>query len=115
VERKADSSWYLLLHSTVALLAPVILVTLIALFAPKASPGRRLLATADSTTLAAGVGVATAALLGALLNDSGVAVFVAAGCVTVPILLASLAAPQELSATSVREHMVSDTAAGPGE
>jgi hypothetical protein len=39
--------------------------------------------------IAAGVGAATAVLLGTLLNDSGIAVFVAAGCVIVPLLLGS--------------------------
>lgn len=93
VERKMDASWHLLLHSTVAILAPILIAALVVLFWPRAAPGRRLLATASPTAVAAGVGVATAALLGTLLNDSGIAVFVAAGTVAVPLLLSSLAAP----------------------
>jgi hypothetical protein len=90
VERKLDASWYLLLHSPVAILAPVLIATLVGLFWPANGPGRRLLTEASPIELGAGVGVATAALLGALLNDSGIAVFVAAGCVAVPLLLGSL-------------------------
>jgi hypothetical protein len=90
VERKLDASWYLLLHSPVAILAPFLIVTLVGLFWPQNGPGRRLLAEASPIELAAAVGVATAALLGTLLNDSGIAVFVAAGCVAVPTVLGGL-------------------------
>jgi len=87
VERKLDASWYILLHSPVAILAPFLILTLAGLFAPRTGAGRRLLASATPVELGAGVSTATAALLGSLLNDSGIAVFVAAGCVIVPLLL----------------------------
>jgi hypothetical protein len=87
VERKLDASWYILLHSPVAILAPFLALTLAGLFVPREGAGRRLLALASPVERAAGVSAATAALLGSLLNDSGVAVFVAAGCVMVPLLL----------------------------
>ena len=52
---------------------------------------------------------ATAALLGTLLNDSGIAVFVAASCVTVPMLLAAslpaVPAVAEIGQTESREQV----------
>jgi hypothetical protein len=87
VERKLDASWYILLHSPVAILAPFLVLTLAGLFVPREGAGRRLLASAGPIERAAGVSAATAALLGSLLNDSGIAVFVAAGCVIVPLVL----------------------------
>ncbi|HKE71869.1 MAG TPA: hypothetical protein VKB55_21600 [Nocardioidaceae bacterium] len=109
VERKLDASLYLLLHSPVAILAPFLIVALIGLFWPQDGPGRRMLAEATPLELAAGVGAATAALLGTLLNDSGIAVFVAAGCVTVPMLLAgtlrAVPAVEEIGQTESREQV----------
>jgi hypothetical protein len=87
VERKLDASWYILLHSPVAILAPFLILTLAGLFVPRDGVGRRLLASANPVELGAAVSTATAAVLGSLLNDSGIAVFVAAGCVIVPLLL----------------------------
>jgi hypothetical protein len=109
VERKLDASVYLLLHSPVAIVAPFLAATLIGLFAPKTGPGRQLVATASPSEIGAGVGVATVALLGTLLNDSGIAVFVAAGCVTVPMLLAGTLPPvptmAEVGKTEAREQV----------
>jgi hypothetical protein len=109
VERKLDASWYLLLHSPVAIVAPFLVATLVGLFAPKTGPGRQLLATARPSEIGAGVGVATAALLGTLLNDSGIAVFVAAGCVAVPMLLTGtlpvVPTMAELGKTEAREQV----------
>lgn len=87
VERKLDASWYILLNSPVAILAPFLVLTLAGLFVPREGAGRRLLASATPVEVAAGISTATAAVLGSLLNDSGIAVFVAAGCVIVPLLL----------------------------
>ena len=92
-----------------AIVAPFLAATLIGLFAPKTGPGRQLLATASPSEIGAGVGVATVALLGTLLNDSGIAVFVAAGCVTVPMLLAgtlpSVPTMAEVGKTEAREQV----------
>ena len=109
VERKLDASLYLLLHSPVAILAPFLIITMVGLFWPQNGAGRRLLAEASPIELAAGVSAATAALLGTLLNDSGIAVFVAAGCVTVPMLLAAslpaVPAVVEIGQTESREQV----------
>ncbi len=109
VERKLDASWYILLHSPVAILAPFLVLTLAGLFVPREGAGRRLLALATPVELAAGVSTATAALLGSLLNDSGIAVFVAAGCVIVPLLLGGTLPAEPVDAeageTMSREHV----------
>jgi hypothetical protein len=98
IERKAEANWYLLLHSPVAILAPILVACLIGLFAWPGAPGRQLVTESGPAVRAAGVGTATAAVLGTLLNDSGIAVFVAAGCVTVPLLLGSTLPHQPASA-----------------
>ncbi len=87
VERKAAANIDVLLHSPVALLAPVLLGYLWWFFKAGPSLGHRFLQTTGVAGRAAVAGFAVTAVLGSLLNDSGIAVFVAAGAVAVPMLL----------------------------
>jgi hypothetical protein len=103
LERKADANWYILLHSSVALLAPVMVIILIGLFGWPNAPGRLLLAESSPAALAAAVSVGSASLLGTLLNDSGIAVFVAAGCVVIPLVMASAAGDPRSRQQIIRE------------
>lgn len=91
VDRKAGASLHLLLTSPVALLAPILVLTLWWLLARDTSLGRLALAQTGTAGRAALVGAAVAATLGTVLNDSGIAVFVAAGAVGVPLLLSAAA------------------------
>lgn len=105
VDRKASANLHLLLHSPVAILAPVLLFTLWWLLAGNVSLGRRVLEPTGAAGHAALAGTATAATLGTVLNDSGIAVFVAAGAVGVPLLLSaaatSMSAQPRVSRTNV--------------
>ena len=105
VERKAQANVNLLLNSPVALLAPVLLLVSWWLFRRPESAGRRLLATTGTAGRAALVGAGTAAVLGSLVNDSGVAVLVAAGAVGVPLLLSAAVDPtSDESPVRLRSH-----------
>jgi len=89
VQRKAESNIGILLHSPLSLLIPVFAGTLWYLLRP-GGPLRDLL---DQRQVRAGLaGVAVAGLIGFLVNDSGIAVPVAAGCVLVPLALSAAAA-----------------------
>jgi len=88
VERKGQANLELLTGSPVATLAPILLVTLGVLFASSRSRGRVLLARSGPQVRAASVGVAVALVLGSIVNDSGIAVLVAGGACTVPLLMA---------------------------
>jgi hypothetical protein len=87
VARKASANLHAL-YSPVAVLVPVLLIALVWLFHGSGSPGRRLLASSGRSLRAAVVGVGVVAVLGSLLNDSGIAVLAAAGASTVPLLIA---------------------------
>jgi hypothetical protein len=52
------------------------------------APVRRTVEPYGPAALACGAGILTIAVLGSALNDSGIAVFCAAGAVAVPLLLA---------------------------
>jgi|RhiMetdeSRZDD1v2_1073273.scaffolds.fasta_scaffold154813_1 hypothetical protein len=107
VTRKAEANLNALLYSPVVLV-PALLLALYWLFRGSESPGRRLLASASSgrSLRAALVGVGVMAVVGSLLNDSGIAVLAAAGASTVPLLIAvaaSLPAPQPTPPTPVAD------------
>lgn len=87
IERKAAASLDVLMNSPVSALAPVLLGMLGWLLYRPDSLGRALVRAAGPAGTGALAGVALAALLGSLLNDSGIAVFVAAAAVAVPLLL----------------------------
>jgi len=89
VERKAAANMDLLLHSPVSVLAPVLLAALGWLFYRPDSLGRQIVRSAGAPGRAAAVGIAMALLLGSLLNDSGIAIFVSGTAVLVPLLLSS--------------------------
>jgi len=89
VERKAAANMDLLLHSPVSVLAPVLLAVLGWLFYRPDSLGRQIVRSAGAPGRAAAVGIAMALLLGSLLNDSGIAIFVSGTAVLVPLLLSS--------------------------
>jgi hypothetical protein len=88
VTRKASANLHALLNSPVAVLIPALLVALVWLFHGPDSVGRRLLSSSGRSLGAAIVGVAVVAVLGSLLNDSGIAVLAAAGASAVPLLIA---------------------------
>ncbi len=92
VDRKAGANLHLLLHSPVAVLAPILGLTLWWLLARGTAPGRAAIQAAGAAGRAALAGTAVAATLGTALNDSGIAVFAAAGAVGVPLLLSAVAA-----------------------
>lgn len=92
VERKGQANLDLLTGSPVATLAPILLVSLAVLLGSPASRGRVPLAQSGAGARAAVVGVAVAIVLGSVANDSGIAIFVAGGCCTVPLLMASCTA-----------------------
>lgn len=91
VDRKAGSSLHLLLTSPVAVAAPILALTLWWLLAADTSPARLALERTGAAGRAALVGTGVAATLGTVLNDSGIAVFVAAGAVGVPLLVSAAA------------------------
>src|SRR5262245_22302644 len=98
VTRKAEANLNALLYSPVVIV-PALLFALFWLFHGPESPGRRMLASPSTgrSLRAALVGVGTMAVVGSLLNDSGIAVLAAAGASTVPLLIAAAAtlpAPQ---------------------
>jgi hypothetical protein len=90
VARKATANLHAL-DSPVAVLAPAIIVALIWLFHGSDSPGRQLIASSGRSLKAAVVGVGVVAVVGSLVNDSGIAVLAAAGASTVPLLIAVVA------------------------
>ena len=90
VERKLDANLHLLTHSPVAVLVPVLLAMCWWMLRSTDAPGRVLLRTHPPTMAAAYIGVATVALVGTAINDSGIAVLVAAGAVAVPLWVASV-------------------------
>jgi hypothetical protein len=77
----------------IALLLPALLVALYVLFRRPGGAGRELISAAGRSGLAAAVGVAIVAVVGTLVNDSGIAVFVAAAGTFVPLLLGAALAP----------------------
>jgi hypothetical protein len=91
VNRKASANLHSLLYSPVAVLTPALLVALVWLFHGSDAPGRQLLASSGRSLSAAVVGVGVVAVLGSVLNDSGIAVLGAAGASTVPLLIAAAA------------------------
>ena len=90
VDRKLDASLNLLLHSPVAVLVPVLLLMCWWMLRSADAPGRVLLAAHSPTMAAVYVGVATVSLVGTAINDSGIAVLVAAGAVAVPLWVAAV-------------------------
>ncbi|UYM07559.1 hypothetical protein [Solicola gregarius] len=90
VDRKLDANLNLLLHSPVAILVPVLLAMCWWLLRASDAPGRLLARSYSPIVAATYVGVATVALVGTAINDSGIAVLVAAGAVAVPLWVASL-------------------------
>ncbi|MDQ3628771.1 MAG: hypothetical protein M3419_08180 [Actinomycetota bacterium] len=92
VERKGQANLDLLTGSPVVTLAPILLLTLVLLFARPGSPGRSQLARSGPWVRAAVVGAAVAIGLGSIVNDSGIAVFVTGGACTVPLLVAACTA-----------------------
>jgi|GEM_PF-1434195 hypothetical protein len=90
VARKASASLQAL-ESPVAVLVPAMLVALVWLFHGSDSPGRRLVVSSGRSLTAAMVGVGVMAVVGSLVNDSGIAVLAAAGASTVPLLIAVVA------------------------
>ncbi len=88
VTRKAGSNLNILLHSPLTLLVPVFALTLWWLL----RPGGELRHVLGSREVQAGLSaVAVAGLLGFVVNDSGIAVPVAAGFVLVPLALSAAA------------------------
>ena len=86
VQRKAEANIGILLHSPLSLLIPVFAVTLWLLL----RPGGQLHGLLDQREIRAGLsGVAVAGLVGFLVNDSGIAVPVAAGWLFVPLALSA--------------------------
>jgi hypothetical protein len=88
VQRKAGNNVGILLHSPLSLLIPVFAVTLWWLL----RPGGPLDQILQQRELRAGLsGLAVAGLIGFLVNDSGIAVPVAAGFVLVPLAISAAA------------------------
>lgn len=96
VERKGQANLDLLTGSPVATLAPILLIALAVLFATPTSPGRLLLARSDAHSgpgaRAGVIGAAVAVVIGSIVNDSGIAIFVAGAACTVPLVFAACAA-----------------------
>ncbi|MDN5853584.1 MAG: hypothetical protein L0K86_12205, partial [Actinomycetia bacterium] len=90
VDRKLDANLHLLTHSPVAVLVPILLVMCWWMLRSADAPGRVLMRSHTPTMTAAYVGVATVALVGTAINDSGIAVLVAAGAVAVPLWVGAL-------------------------
>jgi len=90
IDRKLDANLHLLTHSPVAVLVPVLLVISWWMLRTATAPGRVLMTEHAPTTGAAYAGVATVALVGTVINDSGIAVLVAAGAVAVPLWVGAL-------------------------
>ena len=90
VDRKLDANLHLLLHSPVAVLVPVLLAMTWWMLRAADAPGRMLMRRYSPAVAATYVGVATVALLGTAINDSGIAVLVAAGAVAVPLWIAAV-------------------------
>ncbi|MGH3453946.1 MAG: hypothetical protein ACRDP2_05985 [Nocardioidaceae bacterium] len=105
VMRKASANLHVLLHSPVAVLTVALLVALVWLFHGSDSAGRQLLSRSGRSLKAAMAGVGVMAVVGSLLNDSGIAVLAAAGASTVPLLIA---AATTVSAPSTKAAQPSD-------
>lgn len=90
VDRKLDANLHLLTHSPVAVLVPVLLVMCWWMLRSADAPGRVLMRAHEPTMTAAYIGIATVALVGTAINDSGIAVLVASGAVAVPLWIASV-------------------------
>ena len=90
VTRKADSNLQVLTHSSLALMLPLTAVVLWWMFRRPAGPGRPLL---ERNRLLSAVltGLLVTAVVGSVVNDSGIAVFAAVAIVGLPLLVASLA------------------------
>lgn len=105
VLRKLDANLNVLTHSRVTILVPVLFGLVALLLRSPDSPGRRLLSQSSRCATAAVVGVAVVSALGSALNDSGIAVFVAAGGTTIPLLVGvCAAAPAGPRATGTEPH-----------
>ena len=90
VDRKLDANLHLLTHSPVAVLVPLLLAMCWWMLRSADAPGRVLMRAQTPTLTAAYVGIATVALVGTAINDSGIAVLVAAGAVAVPLWVGAL-------------------------
>jgi hypothetical protein len=87
VSRKGSSNLYILTHSPLSLMMIAFVLTMV--WGLRASgPVRRTVKPYGHAAVACGAGILTIAVLGSALNDSGIAVFGAAGAVAVPLLLA---------------------------
>jgi hypothetical protein len=90
VTRKADSNLQVLTHSSLALMLPLTALVLWWLFRKPSGPGRPLLERSHWLP-AVLIGLLVTAVLGSVVNDSGVAVFAAVTIVGLPLLVATLA------------------------
>ncbi|MEP6526450.1 MAG: hypothetical protein ABJA86_04730 [Nocardioidaceae bacterium] len=90
VTRKADSNLQVLTHSSLAMMLPLTALALWWLFRRPGGPGRPLLERSRWLP-AVLIGLLVTAVLGSVVNDSGVAVFAAVAIVGLPLLVATLA------------------------
>jgi hypothetical protein len=90
VTRKADANLHVLTHSSLALMLPLTALVLWWLFRRPGGPGRSLFEH-TSWLPAVLVGLLVTAILGSVVNDSGIAVFAAVAIVGLPLLIAALA------------------------
>jgi hypothetical protein len=90
VTRKADANLQVLTHSSLALMLPLTALVLWWLFRRPGGPGRSLFEH-TSWLPAVLVGLLVTAILGSVVNDSGIAVFAAVAIVGLPLLIAALA------------------------
>jgi hypothetical protein len=89
VTRKADSNLQVLTHSSLALMLPLTALVLWWLFRRPGGPGRPLLERSRWLS-AVLIGLLVTAVLGSVVNDSGIAVFAAVAIVGLPLLVATL-------------------------
>jgi hypothetical protein len=116
VGRKAAANLHALLHSPVAVVTLALLIALIWLFHGPDSAGRQLLTSSGRSLRAAVAGVGVVAVVGTVLNDSGIAILAAVGASTVPLLIAAAATlpapPQPTTPTHLVGSRWTDSARG---